>query len=100
MKYYQGILSSGKSKTTTYRNAISTKFDNRRVTVVKDGDGYTIEFRKIDRDFMPHQLCELVHGKLAITTINLSKEAAEVLMVQLADMIGVDVIINQCNKYK
>jgi len=75
-------------KRRNYKNAISYKFDNRRVTVGKKEDGFMFEFRTIDHDYTPHAICECVHGKLAITNFNISKEAAEIVMMSLAELMG------------
>jgi hypothetical protein len=75
-------------KRRDYKNAISYKFDNRRVTVGKKEDGFMFEFRTIDHNYTPHANCDCVHGKLAITNINLSKEAAEIVMMSLAELMG------------
>lgn len=73
---------------TNYRNGISTKFDNRRVTVVKIDEGWILEFRSMDNEPKPHALCRHVHGKMAITGLILSNEAAELLMRSLAELMG------------
>ena len=75
-------------KRKTYSNAISCKFDNRRVTVIKKEDGFVFEFKAIDHNYTPHAHCECVRGKVALTVINLSKEAAEIVMFNLAELMG------------
>jgi len=75
-------------KRTTFNNAISCKFDNRRVTVIKHDNGYSFEFRAIDHNYTPHAHCECIKGKLALTAINLSKEASEIIMFSLAEHMG------------
>ena len=75
-------------KRTVYQNGISYKFDNRRVTVVKTYTGFGFMFRSIDHNYTPHAICECVHGKVAQTSINLSKEAAEIIMMSLAELMG------------
>jgi hypothetical protein len=75
-------------KRRDYKNAISYKFDNRRVTVGKKEDGFIFEFRTIDHNYTPHANCDCIHGKLAITNINLSKEAAEIVMMSLAELMS------------
>lgn len=71
-----------------YPNGISYKFDNRRVTVATTQTGFMFEFRTIDHDYTPHAICDCVHGKLAITNVALSKEAAEIIMMSLAELMG------------
>lgn len=75
-------------KRKTYNNAISCKFDNRRVTVIKQDDGFGFEFKTIDHDYTPHAHCECVRGKVAVTHLNLSKEAAEIVMFNLSELMG------------
>ena len=75
-------------KRKTYNNAISCKFDNRRVTVIKGDNEFGFEFKTIDHDYTPHAHCECVLGKVAITTMKLSKEAAEIVMFNLAELMG------------
>lgn len=77
-----------KIKKTIYNDAISCKFDNRRVTVIKQDNGFGFEFKAIDHDYTPHAHCECVRGKVAVTYINLSKEAAEIVMLNLAELMG------------
>jgi hypothetical protein len=79
-------------KRKTYKNAISIKFDNRRVTVAKTGKGFVFEFRIIDNNYSPACFSELIHGKLSLTTIQLSKEASEIVMMSLAELMGFDVV--------
>lgn len=79
-------------KVKTYTDAISVKFDNRRVTVVELPDGYGFEFRMIDKDSKPHAHCEHIHGRMALTRVKLSKEASEVLLISLAQQMGFEII--------
>lgn len=87
---YKPILASDAYliKREIYNNAISCKFDNRRVTVIKHDDGFEFEFTVIDHDYTPHAFCKCVHGKVAVTYINISKESAEILMFNLAELMG------------
>lgn len=85
-------INSFKVRVTNYNNGISTKFDNRRVTVVKQEDSFLFEFRSIDNDFTPHALSICVRGKMAVTTIGITHEAAEVVMLNLAKMMGFKVV--------
>ena len=75
-------------KRTTYKNWISYKFDNRRVTVLKTDTGFGFQFRSIDPDYSPHAKCECIHGIVAQTSLSLSKEAAEIIMMSLAELMG------------
>lgn len=82
----------GKLKKTVYKDAISYKFDSRRITVgeSKNDDGLRFEFRTIDEDYTPHAICKCVHGKLAITSIKLTREASVLVMTSIAEMLGLD----------
>ena len=75
-------------KRTTYQNGVSYKFDNRRVTVLKTDTGFGFQFRSIDPDYSPHAKCECIHGIVAQTSLSLSKEAAEIIMMSLAELMG------------
>ena len=72
----------------TYPNGISVKFDNRRVTTIKLDDGFGIEFRSIDYTPTPHVVCEHLRGKIAVTRLKLSKEATEIMIINLAEQMG------------
>ena len=67
---------------------VTYKFDNRRVTVAKHKTGFIFEFRSIDKEPTPHATCEHIHGKMALTRINLSREASEIIMMSLAEQLG------------
>lgn len=67
------------------------KFDNRRVTVAKHETGFIFEFRSMDKDPTPHATCEHIHGKMALTRINLSKEASEIIMMSLVKQMGFNI---------
>lgn len=82
------LTDSPSFKRTIYPNAISTKFKNKRVTVIKEIDGYGLEFRTIDHEPTPHAICLHIHGRMALTRIKLSKEAAEIVMMNLAEQMG------------
>ena len=73
---------------TTYLNAESYKFDNRRITVTQLADGFGLEFRIIDTDPSPHVISEHLRGKIALTRLKLSQEAAEIVMISLAEQMG------------
>lgn len=80
---------------TRYKNGISCKFDNRRVTVAESDDIFYFEFKMIDHDYEPKAICKLVKRKLSVTKINLSREAAEIIMFTLAEMMGLNVCIKK-----
>lgn len=74
-----------------YKNAITYKFDNRRVTVIKLKDGWGFEFKIMNKK--REKTCcysENVHG-CQISTIRLSKEAGEVIMLALAEQMNLKV---------
>jgi len=93
-------------KGTRYPNAISTKFDNRRVTVIKLDDGFGVEFRSIPKDsdsikaksrIILGVTSKIVHGKMLVTQLKLTKEAAEILMLSLADQMGFKIYYTEKN---
>lgn len=80
-------------RTSRYKNAISHKLPNRRVTVIENSvGGFGFEFKSIDYDYTPHAICRCDKGKVAVTYINISVEAAELIMLSIAELIGVEVI--------
>jgi hypothetical protein len=83
-----------KVKRTEYKNGISCKFDNRRVTVVKMGGEYIFEFKVADGDPVPHAVCRFDRGKVAVTAFKLSPESSEMMMRSLAELMGYAVIKN------
>lgn len=85
-------ISNFKVHRTTYNNGISYKFDNRRATIINRGDdGFGFEFKSIDHNYTPHAMCECEKGKVAVTKLNLTKEASEIVLFALAEMMGFDV---------
>lgn len=80
-------------RVTTYKNAISYKLNNRRVTVIDHPDGVIgLEFRNIDHNYTPHTINECIHGIMARTYLELSGEASEVLLHGLADRLGYKIL--------
>lgn len=79
-------------KTTHYPNAISFKFDNRRVTVSDTSTGTALEFRTIDHNYAPHTINQCIRGIMALTYLELSNEASELLLRGLADRLGYNII--------
>ena len=72
-----------------FKDAISFKFDNRRVSVIdrKDKNGFVLEFRCIDKErrVKAHHSTKL---DMVITKLAISKEASELLMFSLAERMG------------
>lgn len=87
-------LDSFNVRQTNYENGVSYKFDNRRVTIWKEEDEcvFGFEFRTMDRDPKPKSICNHLRGKMAVTTIKLSQEAAELVMLSLAKQMGFKVV--------
>lgn len=73
-----------------YSNAVSYKFDNRRITVCESGDdgGIGIDIRKADTDPTSPVIYQHIHGKVSRIYFNLSREAAEILMFSLHEQLG------------
>lgn len=74
-----------------YPDGMKLKFDNRSVAIGDaDSNSLMIQFRKIKDygdEFSPHAISELIRGKMIVTTLCLSQEAAEALMLLLHDFI-------------
>lgn len=88
-----------KIRKETYKDAVSYKFDNRRVTVSniederdKDFGTYIIETRNIVKGEEAKENIlfrkENVRGDLMVSTIKLSREAAEALLLSLSEMLN------------
>ena len=78
---------------TNYKNGISYKFDNRRVTVWKEEDNkWGFEFRSMNNVQNPRVSSKTIRGKVAVTAIRLSQEAAELVMLSLAEQMGYKVV--------
>lgn len=74
-----------------YKNAITCKFDNRRVTVIKEKNGWVFEFRIMNKEREKIGVdTEQVHG-CAISYVKLSKEAGEAVMLALAEMMNLKI---------
>ena len=80
------------SRTVKYINGISTKIPNRRITTIEEDGGLMLQFLIADDSpAEPRALFKTLRGKVSLTTIKLSDEAAWVLMIQLAETFGVGV---------
>lgn len=72
-------------KKQTYKNAISYKGDNRRVTVINDDDSFELDFRIVDGDTtIPRAESYLLKNKMVVTKIKISKEAGAMLLDALS----------------
>ena len=81
-------------RTTKYRDAISSKFDNRRVSIIDEGkEGYILEFKRIDNDYKEddYKYIELQRKNLVVSSIPISQEAGELIMFQLAELMGYEI---------
>lgn len=73
-------------KKQTYKNAISYKGHNKRVTIFKEEDGFELEFRLVDGDItIPRAETFLVKNKMVVTKLRITKEAAGMLLDGLLD---------------
>lgn len=80
-----------KYKRTEYVNAVSVKFDNRRVTISPQKDeGFYLELRTIDKNspkLEEYVDFTIVRDKMVVTGIRFSKEAAIVIQDILRDYL-------------
>ena len=74
-----------------YPDGMKLRIDNRSVAVSDTNtNSLMIQFRKIkdyDDEFSPHAISELIRGKMVVTTLCISQEAAEALMLLLQEVI-------------
>lgn len=79
-------------KTVKYKNGITTKLPNKRVTTFEVDGGLQLQFRIADDSPTESRtIFRTLRGKVAQTTIQISDEAAWVLMMQFADRFGVSI---------
>lgn len=78
-----------KVKQIIYNNAIRYRLPNRRVTVIDLGDdGIGLEFRRLFLEGdLKSQNVNIVNGKITITSVKLSIEAAYCLMGGLVEIL-------------
>ena len=87
-----------KPRTTRYNNAVVSKFDNRRCSVIyRTQTRLVLEFKRLaqaddDIEAIRSQSIELVKGKIIETRVGLTKETAEVIMLSLAELLGYQVM--------
>ncbi|MDD5013481.1 MAG: hypothetical protein PHW73_00080 [Atribacterota bacterium] len=73
-------------KCRQYKNACSCKFENRKVTVIRHKNGdYYLQFKVLDNNNHPRASHFFAHG-LTITTIRLSSESMDALLLAMCEM--------------
>jgi len=74
-----------------YPDGMKLRFDNRSVAVCDTNtNSLMIQFRKIkgsDEEFSSCTISELIRGKMVVTTLCISQESAEALMLLLQEVI-------------
>lgn len=89
MKKYKLSIPKLKPKPilTEYSNALTVKFNNKRATVIRvdkgKEDGWILEFKKLTKLKHPKKIVKIKRG-IQTTTVYLTKEAGEIVMVLLA----------------
>jgi len=74
---------------TVYKNGISYKLNNRRVTVIEEENGaIQVHFYIVDENPNPSALCERIRGKVSKTAIRLTREGAKVLAAALIELLN------------
>ncbi|MDD5358371.1 MAG: hypothetical protein PHX80_04440 [Candidatus Nanoarchaeia archaeon] len=85
----------GDFKCRRYKNAYSCKFEDRKVTVIRNENGdYYLEFKFLDNKNHPKAHHFFAHG-LTITTIRLSPEAMDALLLAMCEMKNIDDLHNE-----
>lgn len=77
-----------KIRKINYKNAVSYKLPNKRITVANDGTCFHLDFRIVDGENGTRAICETIHSIMDITHIKISKESARYLASALIDMIN------------
>lgn len=76
-----------------YKNAVSFKFDNRRLTVVQqESGGYYFEFRIATKQKGRLTYHKRLKNKVTLTGIQLTQEASEIIMFSLAEYLGYEIV--------
>ena len=75
-----------------YKNAITYKFNSRRVSVIKRENDYGIQFKVLNENPAPCVQSEFYRDKLHITSLILSTEATELLMFAIAELLELQVV--------
>lgn len=86
---------------TSYANAVSVKYDNRRLTLINRGEeGFGIEIRKFSADPTPVAMTKHIKGKMHLTMFNMTQESAELLMLMLAEQLGYAIVEDSVHNLK
>ena len=82
-----------------FKNAITWKFDNRRVSVVKTENGIGLQFKTLSSN--PEPCVDIRFDKkiLHTTSLNISNEASELLLFSLAEIQGFCVYAKEDSKF-
>ncbi|MDD5358369.1 MAG: hypothetical protein PHX80_04430 [Candidatus Nanoarchaeia archaeon] len=83
-------------KTRRYKNAYSCNFKDRKIIVIHDNEtgDYYLEFEVLDNNNHPRAGHIYAHG-LTITTIRLSPEAMDALLLAMCEMKNIDDLHNE-----
>jgi hypothetical protein len=83
-----------RARLTRYTNAVTIKYDNRRTTIIDEGD-YVYQFNRMkdpDDDRIPSARIIHIRDKVIQTEIRISKEGSEMLLAALASMFNVKIV--------
>ena len=87
-------INSLKVKRQKFSDAISYKFDNRRVTVIALDDGFGFEFRTIDEENTRRSI-HIRKMNMTLTGFTLTQESSEALLFLLAESMGFKIVKRQ-----
>ena len=76
------------TRKTNYKNAVSYKLHNKRITVVDGGNCFHLDFRIVDGENGTRVTSETIHSIMNVTHMTISKESAKYLASALIDMIN------------
>lgn len=76
-------------KQRNYKNAVSYRLLNRRVTVIDlDDDGIGLQFKRLSSEKdVESENVKIIKGKITVTSVRLSVEAAYCLGIGLAEIL-------------
>lgn len=80
-----------KIKGEKYKDGLTAKFDNRRVSVIKKGKEFIIEFMIMNKENEKILFdSKNIHG-CQVSAMKLSKEASEIMIIMLAELMDLKV---------
>lgn len=81
-----------KIRSVKYPDAISAKYNNRKITIADIGDEFYFEFQIADGQDVPRTEHKFIRNKISVTSFKLTKETSELVMYYLSELMGLKII--------